>query len=31
MGDLLNTQEPLVSLAQQTGGASQWADFEVRS
>ena len=30
MGDLLNTQETLVYLAQQTGGASQWCDFEVR-
>ena len=31
MGDLLNTQESLVSLAQQTGEASQWADVEVRA
>ncbi len=31
MGDLLNTLESLVSLAQQTGGASQWVDLEVRS
>ncbi len=28
MGDLLDTQEWLV--AQQTGGASQWVDVEVR-
>ena len=31
MGDLLNTQEGLVSLGQQTGGASPWVDVEVRS
>jgi hypothetical protein len=30
MGDLLNTQESLVYLARQTGGASQWVDVEVR-
>ena len=30
MGALLNTHESLVCLAQQTGGASQWVDFEVR-
>lgn len=30
MGDLLDTQEWLVSLARQTGGASQWVDVEVR-
>jgi hypothetical protein len=30
MGDLLNPQESLVYLAQQTGGASQWVDVEVR-
>ena len=31
MGDLLNTQESLACLAQQTSGASQWVDFEVRA
>jgi len=31
MGDLLNTQESLIYLAHQTGGASQWVDLEVRS
>jgi hypothetical protein len=30
MGDLLNAQESFVSLAQQTGGASQLVDLEVR-
>jgi hypothetical protein len=30
MGDLRNTQGSLVFLAQQTGGASKWLDFEVR-
>jgi hypothetical protein len=30
MGDLLNTPESLVDLAQPTGGASQWVDVEVR-
>lgn len=30
MEDLLNTQESLAYLAQQTGGASQWVDLEVR-
>jgi hypothetical protein len=30
MGDLLDTQESLASLAQQTGEASQWVDLEVR-
>jgi hypothetical protein len=30
MGDLLNTPESLVYLAQQTGGASPWVDAEVR-
>lgn len=31
MGDLLDTHESVLCLAQQTGGASQWVDFEVRS
>jgi hypothetical protein len=31
MGDLLDTQESLVSLAQKTDGVSQWVDVEVRS
>jgi hypothetical protein len=30
MVDLLNTQESVVCLAQETGGASQWVDVEVR-
>jgi hypothetical protein len=30
MGDLLDTQESLVSLAHQTGGASLLVDVEVR-
>jgi hypothetical protein len=31
MGDLLDTQESLTYLAQETRGASQWVDVEVRS
>ena len=31
MRELLDMQKSLVSLFQQTGGASQWVDLEVRS
>jgi hypothetical protein len=31
MVDLFDTQESLIYLAQQIGGASQWVDVEVRS